>query len=109
MVMKTYFYRCGNRKMDGTGSWFTELADLVGEKYEARVKAKKSVYRKLKWHYSIQDKKPIHFAIVITRYLTFPFLKYTLPAEDTCSQWFVLLKQNGKSLKFLAISDMTIT
>ena len=51
-----------------TGKWseqdlgFTELAELVGEVFKSQFKGKKLVYRKLKWHFSIQDKKPIHFA-----------------------------------------------
>ncbi len=41
---------------------FTELAGLIGEKYKSGSKGKKSVFRKLKWHFSIVDGKPVHFA-----------------------------------------------
>ncbi len=41
---------------------FTELAGSIGEKYKSRSKGKKSVSRKLKWHFSSEGGKTVHFA-----------------------------------------------
>jgi hypothetical protein len=88
-----------------TGRWteqdlgFTELADLVGEKYESRFKPKKSVYRKLKWHYSIQDKKPIHFAYSHYKIFDLPVFEIYSPSRRYLFAMVCITKTEWKVIK----------
>jgi len=88
-----------------TGRWteqdlgFTELADLVGEKYESRIKTKKSVYRKLKWHYSIQDKKPIHFAYSHYKIFDLPVFEIYSPSRRYLFAMVCITKTEWKVIK----------
>jgi len=88
-----------------TGRWteqdlgFTELAERVGEEFESQSRKRKSVYRKLKWHYSIQDRKPIHFAYSYYKIFDLPVFEIYSPSRRYLFAMVCVTKTEWKVIK----------
>lgn len=88
-----------------TGKWteqdlgFTELAERVGKTFDSQVKGKKPIYRKLKWHYSIQDKKSIHFAYSYYKIFDLPVFEIFSPSRRYLFAMVCVTKTEWKVIK----------